>query len=149
MQVYIYINQHEKKLWKLQSFRARFSHKKNRISQKYPFLFTTRWAPTSYKWSYKPYKWPYKLVTGVITLLIGVITPFITSRGPTLYLFKSPFFSTPNFFRPKKPKIKTPSFPDFRRKTTSASAPGNVAPFLKKLFKATGMSMVLSKCIPI
>ena len=47
----------------------------------------TRWAPTRYKWSYKPYKWPYKWVTGVITLLIGVITPFITSRGPTLYIY--------------------------------------------------------------
>ena len=45
-----------------------------------------RWAPTSYKWSYKPYKWPYKWVTGVIALLIGVITPFITSRGPTLWM---------------------------------------------------------------
>ena len=50
-------------------------------------MHDTRWAPTSDKWSYKPYKWPYKWVTGVITLLIGVITPFITSRGPTLYMF--------------------------------------------------------------
>ena len=51
-------------------------------------VFTTRWAPTSYKWSYKPCKWPYKWVT-------GVITPFITSRGPTLKgnnLFTGVFF---------------------------------------------------------
>ncbi len=46
----------------------------------YIYYIHTRWAPTSYKWSYKPYKWPYKWVT-------GVIIPFITSRGPTLYIY--------------------------------------------------------------
>ena len=43
-------------------------------------VFSTRWAPTSYKLSYNPYKWPYKWVTGYVFTLWS--TNMAIENGP-------------------------------------------------------------------